>query len=283
MTTLIKETVTHWRARNAPRMGAALAYYAMLSFVPLLIIVIMLAGSILGHELVQGTLSQYMTQFLGSSMTSYIEGLVAGAQEVSLGVLGTVISIGIIIIGAVGVFGELDRDMDELWDIPAQPTKQSLWMMLVQILRNKAVAFFIIILLAGLLFLSVGGSFVTALLAQYLPDLLVVALQFCFPLLFATILFALIYRILPSYTLPWKTLFLGAFITALFLLVGNNLIALYLKFFVHTSMFGAAASLVGLLVWVYYSAQVFFLGTSLTYVYARRKGLIAVSRERAQS
>lgn len=282
MYSIAKETVAHWRARNASRMGAALAYYAMLSFVPLLLIIVMLVGSLLGHELVQGTLSQYITQFIGSGMASYIEGLIEGAQQVSLGVLGTVISALLIIFGAVGVFGELDRDMDELWDMSNQPKKEKFWTMIIQNLRDKAVAFFMIILLAGLLILSVGGSFITTLLAQVFPDLLMLALQFGFPLLFATILFVFIYRILPSYTLPWRTLFLGAFITALFLLIGNSVITLYLKFFVHTSMFGAAASLVGLLVWVYYSAQVFFLGASFTYVYARRRGFIGASRERVQ-
>jgi membrane protein len=287
MKSLLQETITHWNSRNASRMGAALSYYTMLSFVPLFVLLVTVVGLIFGNDVVQGAITTELASTVGRGAAQYIDTLIKSIELGGLTMTTAISSAVITIFGAIGIFSELDKDFDELWDTPKEYKKRFSWVAsLVSLIRSKIVALSFIPILVVLLFGFVMFTIVFGAIESHIAFLpvfahLVYIAQIVVPLIFGTLLFALIYRILPERTLPWRIVCLGALVTTLLFGVGNIAISAYIRLFVHTSVFGAAASLVGLLVWVYYSAQVFFVGASFTYVYAKRKGLI-VAREKVQ-
>lgn len=282
MKSLLKETFTHWNSRNAPRMGAALSYYTMLSFIPLCVLLITVVGLIFGKDVVQGALTNELASTVGQGAAQYIDGLVRSIELQNVGVFAAITSAVITIFGAIGIFSELDKDFDELWDTPRKQKGRFSWVAsLIALIRSKIVALsfipILVILLFGfILFTIVFGSIESHIAFLPLFATLVHIAQIIVPLVFGTLLFAIMYRILPNRTLPWRVVFLGAFVTTVLFGIGNIGISAYIRLFVHTSVFGAAASLVGLLVWVYYSAQVFFIGASFTHIYAKRHDIIPV-------
>ncbi len=271
MKNIFRETLVHWRTHHAQRMGAALAYYAMLSFVPLLFLLVTIAGYLFSIELVQGTLMIELTKTLGTSVAGYIDQAVRSVSIQQFSFTATAVSVGIILLGAVGVFAELEQDFKILWDTPIQPFKhkQTLLQHIWAVVYKKIITFSFVPFLALILILVLGLSALLSVLEIYMG-----VIQFVTPVVFGTILFAVVYRLLPARTLPWRVLLLGGVVTTVLFMLGNTLILKYIKLLVHTDLFGPAASFVGLLVWTYYSAQVFFLGASFTYVYARRRKLI---------
>jgi len=288
MHSLLKETLVHWKTHNAPRMGAALSYYAMLSFIPLLVLLITVVGSLFSTEVVRATIASELTQTIGKSAAAYIDTLLRSIDQAQLGVGAAIASGTITIIAAIGIFSELYKDFDELWEVPSTTKTPKPWYTVLKMfIRQKIAALSFIPILVVLLFAFIMVSLLLSSIethSTFLPIFATVAhlLQFFVPLMLGTVLFALMYRILPGRTLPWNIVFLGALITTLLFIVGNIGIVLYIQTFLHVSIFGAAASLVGLLVWVYYSSQIFFVGASFTYVYARRMGFIT-AREKDQS
>lgn len=280
MTSLIQDTLRHWRSHNAPRMGAALSYYAMLSFVPLLLLLVTFASSLFSKDIVQGTLVVELAKVLGHDAAAYIGTILEGRSIQGLTVLTTVISAAVTLFGAIGVFTELDQDFDALWDTPKERTvRTTVWSHIWGYLHKKLIAFSFVPVLVCILVVIISIAAIFAALTRVVafPDsvtMLVQIVQVVAPLVLGTLLFAIVYRILPNRKLPWRVLLLGALATTVLFVIGNFLILEYIKLLVHTDVFGGAASLVGLLVWVYYSAQVFFIGASFTYVYARHEGFI---------
>jgi membrane protein len=282
---ILIRSVRHWQSHNAPRMGAALSYYAMLSFVPLIILVISAAALLFSKDTVELALMHQLVTTVGSNASLYISEILHNTplQDISFG--AAMVSATIFLIGAIGVFSELDRDLDELWDVTptAKKTHVSVIHKISAYLHGKIAVLAFIPLLALLLAVSIGLTFFMSIVQSTITmlaplSILVPLLQFIAPLVLSTLLFTVMYRVLPNRKLPWKTLIVGALVTALLFMVGNILITQYIKLLVHTDIFGGASSLVGLLVWSYYSAQVFFLGASFTYIYAQYKGVTA-SRE----
>lgn len=274
---IFRDTIRHWKRHNAPRMGAALSYYAMLSFVPLLLLIVILASSVFSKELVQGTLMIEITKLLGASTAQYIDGILRTSSISDATFTAAVVSAVITLFGAVGVFTELDQDFDTLWDTPKErPVHQGLRANIWGYVHKKLIAFSFVPMLVVLLVTVIAVTIFFAILEHMavLPGALLVLIQVMAPLALGTILCAVTYRILPERKLPWRVLLVGAFATTALFLIGNFLIVEYIKLIVHTDVFGGAASLVGLLVWIYYSAQVFFLGASFTYIYAHKRGII---------
>ncbi len=279
MISLIRETITHWRSRNAPRMGAALSYYAMLSFIPLLFLLVLLASALFSKELVQGTLVTEISKIVGSGAAEYIDTILRTKAIQDATLVTTIVSIGVTLFGAVGVFNELDQDFDALWETPkVRKPHTSALAAIWGFVHKKLVVFSFVPLLMLLLVIVISITLFFAVLEQsaVMPAGLSLVAQIIAPLVLGTVLFAVVYRILPNRTLPWRIIWIGAGVTTVLFIIGNFLIVEYIALIVHTDAFGAAASLVGLLIWTYYSAQVFFFGVSFTYVYARRKGIIAV-------
>ncbi len=288
MISIFKETFKHWQRHNAPRMGAALSYYAMLSFIPLLLLLVTLVSYLFSKDLVQGTIVSELAHSIGRNAAQYIDELLRTIAFENISVVTAIIGAVVALIGAVGVFSELDNDFDVLWDNTVSTPVRSFWGRVRSYLKRKIIALSFIPLLTILLLVSIIGTtfFATLQTMITLPSFFVVLIkvvQFAAPLILGTILFMVMYRILPNRTLPWSVLMRGALVTTILFIIGNFLVLSYIKLLVNTDVFGGAASLVGLLVWVYYSAQIFFFGASFTYVYAKSKGLIEVSRDQVQS
>lgn len=282
MYTDLKQTFRHLRQKNAQRMAAALSYYAMLSVIPLLYLVVTLSNIFFNKARVDQALDNYLLTTLGKSLTDFITNLLSSISVSDIGILGAVLTGLIIIFASLGVFRELKKAINELWN--SKDVEQDGLMKLKSFYKKSVISFSLIPILAVLLGFSILTSIgLTTLEAQVkIFDSLRFIIKFAHlfvPFVLGMILFVVIYRIMPRYVLPWKILFRGALFTAILFLFGNLLISFYLQAIVQFHRLGSATTLIGLLIWLYYSSLVFFFGASYTYIYAKNKGII-FSRER---
>jgi membrane protein len=283
LVTLSTETFSHWRKKNASRMGAAISYYAIFSIAPLFILLITLVRIIFDAQVVNTVIGNTLKAIVGSNLSHSIQTLITGTAYTHTGFITTVITGGILIIAAMSVFAELNTDLDELWKTESEPIaeEESTTKAVLEFIKERFMAFFLILLCGLLLLFSVAFTVLISFFhVSALPEFLTSAFwveitNILVTLLFTTILFSLIYRILPDTKLPWEEIIFGAFITALLFLFGKFLIGWYITAFGGTSSFGTAGSVVGLLLWVYYSAQVFLIGASFTFVYSKFYGFLS--------
>lgn len=271
---LMKQAGQAWLDDYAPSMGAALAYYTAFSLAPLLLIVISIAGLVFGADAARGEIFGQLRNTMGDSAAAGIESLLASVSKPSEGITATVIGVVVLLVGATTVFGELQDALDRIWRAPARASGSGLW----QLLRARMLSFGMIFGIAFLLMVSLvlgagmaafgrwwGGAFVGwEVLAQILNALASFALT--------AAVFAFIYKLMPRVKVEWHDVVVGALMTALLFTVGKTLIGLYIGKTGVASGFGAAGSIVIVLVWVYYSAQIFLMGAEFTWVYARTFG-----------
>ena len=273
MWSLIKESVSQWSEDYAPSMGAALAYYTIFSIAPLLVIAIAVAGFFFGQDAASGEIFAQLRGLVGDEGAAAIQGLVKSASEPGKGTFAAVAGIVTLLLGATTVFGELQSDLDRIWDAP-KPEKAGLWGML----RGRLLSFGMILGIGFLLLVSLLFSAALSALSHFWDawftewEFVLQTLNFLFSFAMVTGLFAMIYKLLPRCDIGWKDVWVGAIVTSLLFSVGKLLIGLYLGKSSVTSGFGAAGSLVVVLVWVYYSAQIFLLGAEFTKTYAYRHG-----------
>ncbi len=271
---LVKESISSWTADYAPSMGAALAYYTLFSIAPLLIIVIAVAGFFLGAEAARGEILDQIRGLIGDEGAIAIQGLLKSASEPKQGLIAGAVGMLTLIVGATGAFAELQSDLDRIWRSPVEKTRSGIWTML----RKRMLSFGMVLAIAFLLLVSLvvsaGLSAFEAWSTALAPGLgvLLTATNLCVSFAIVTGLFALMYKMLPSTNIQWRDVWVGAAVTALLFTIGKFLIGLYLGKAGVGSAFGAAGSLVVLIVWVYYSAQIFLLGAEFTWVYAHRHG-----------
>jgi membrane protein len=271
--TLVKTAVSSWLDDYAPSMGAALSYYTVFSLAPLLLIVVSVAGLVFGEDAVRGALFVQLQGLMGEDAARAVQGLLASVNKPSHGIIGTTIGIAVLLFGATTVFGELQDSLDRIWRAPARK-KGGLWMLL----RARLLSFGMILGLSFLLMVSlVLGAAIAALGKWWGPAfggwetlLQVVNLVVGFGL--TTAVFAMIYKLMPRVHVQWHDVWLGAVVTALLFTIGKFLIGLYIGKSGVASGFGAAGSLVVVFLWVYYSAQIFFVGAEFTWVYAKTLG-----------
>jgi len=270
---LVKKAGSAWIDDYAPSMGAALSYYTVLSLAPMLLIVISVAGLVFGQEAARGALFAQIAGVMGPEAAKAIEGILASVSEPSEGVLATIVGIVVLLIGATSVFGELQDALDRIWRAPARATGG--WLAL---LRARFLSFGMLLGIAFLLMVSlVVGTAVAALGKWWEPllggwEVLAHVLTFAFDLVVTTVGFALIYKIMPRVKVQWRDVWIGAIATAVLFALGRVLIGLYIGKSGIASGFGAAGSLVIVLAWVYYSAQIFLMGAEFTWVYANTFG-----------
>ena len=268
---LLKDAAASWSADYAPSMGAALSYYSLFSIAPLLLIVISIAGLAFGEEAARGAIFGQLAGMVGDESAKAVQGLLAAADKPKQGLVSTVVGIAVLLLGAMTVFGELQNALDRIWRAPARTQASGLW----SLLRTRLLSFGMILGVAFLLMVSLVFSAALAALGKWWGpafgalahgvDILV-----SFGLI--TVVFALIYRYIPRVHVAWHDVWLGAAVTSLLFAVGKFLIGLYLGKATVASTFGAAGSLVVLMVWVYYSAQIFLFGAEFTWVYAHELG-----------
>lgn len=277
---LLVKAVKAWSEDYAPSMGAAISYYTVFSLAPLLVIVIAVAGAVFGREAVQGQVEAQLAGLVGAQAAEMVQGLVAASSDRDKGFIASLISAGVLVVGATTVFAELQSALDRIWHVPPSQKPQGLR----DTLRARLLSFGLILGLVFLLMVSLAVSAAVAALGGFAGQLLPgveVALQFVnvlVSLAITTTLFAMIFKFMPSTRIAWRDVWVGAIVTALLFEVGKFLIGLYLGKSSITHSFAAAGSLVVLIAWVYYAAQIFLLGAEFTKVYAQEHGSHAAQR-----
>ena len=270
---MLKDSVHAWRADYAPSMGAALSYYTIFSIAPLLIIVIAIAGLAFGEKAASGAIFEQMRGMVGDSGATAIQGLVASASQPTTSIFAALTGIVTLVLGATTVLGELQTALDRIWRAP--PAEQKGWW---RLLRGRVMSFSMILVIGFLLLVSLVMSAAIVAIGDWWGPWfgkmrwLLEALNFAVSFMVVTALFAMIYKVLPRVRIAWRDVWIGAAVTALLFTAGKFLIGLYIGKSGVTSGFGAAASLVVILVWVYYSAQIFLIGAEFTWVYAHQLG-----------
>jgi membrane protein len=274
MVELVKQSVMSWMNDYAPSMGAALSYYTLFSLAPLLLLVIAVAGLVFNADVARGEVLAQLGGLIGTEGSVAIEGLLNGASRPTQSLIASVISIVTLIVGATSVFAELQSDLDRIWRAPAAVRPSGVW----GLLRTRLLSFGLILSIGFLLLVSLIVSAALAAFGKWYGAWFpgwVITLQIMnqvVSLAFVTVLFAIMYRVLPSVHVAWQDVWRGAFVTAVLFTIGKFLIGLYLGKAEVTSGFGAAGAIVVLLVWVFYSAQIFLLGAEFTWLYAHSQG-----------
>lgn len=266
---MLRQTYNEWSADKAPRLGAALAYYAIFSIAPLLVISVAVAGLVFGEQAARGEIENQIRDTIGPRAAEVIQDMLHRTYASGGSMTATVIGIALLFFGASGVFVELQESLDTVWKVRPKPDR-GFW----GVIRDRFLSFVIVLGTGFLLLASLVLSTALAALDRfwswdvYVWQLVNSLVSFGF----ITVLFALIFKFLPDATVAWRDVWVGAALTALLFTVGKYLIGLYLGQSSTTSAFGAAGSLVVILIWVYYSAQILLFGAEFTRVYALRRG-----------
>lgn len=271
---LVKAAAAGWVADYAQSMGAALAFYTMFSIAPLLLIVISIAGLVFGDEAARGEIFGQLQQMLGAPGALAVQGLLESVRKPTESMTASAFGLGVLLIGATSVFGELQDALDRIWRAPVRGSSPGLW----GLVRARLLSFGMILGIGFLLMVSLVASAAFAALRKWWGPLLsdwatiASAVEFASSFALITVVFAMIYKIMPRVQIAWKDVWVGAAVTSLLFTMGKFLIGLYIGQSGVASGFGAAASLVVVLVWVYYSGQVFLFGAEFTWVYSYRFG-----------
>jgi membrane protein len=270
---LVKQSVQEFFANKCPRLGAALAFYTALSLSPLLLVVISIAGVAFGEEAARGEIAHQIQDMVGEEGAKFIEKTLAGHKSPASGTLMTIVGIVTLVIGASGVFGQLQDALDTVWNVQPKEGGGILGM-----IKDRALAFSLVAGMAFLLLVSLVVAAVLSGLDEWLQAHLpgsgfwLKAGNQVLSFLLTAALFAMIFKVLPHANPTWRDVRTGALLTAALFTLGKYLIGLYLGRAAVGSAYGAAGSFVLILVWIYYSTQILLLGAEFTQVYATRFG-----------
>jgi membrane protein len=278
---VLKCAGSQWLEDKAARLGAALAYYSIFSIAPLLIIVIAIAGFVFGHQAVEGQVSEQIRDLVGEEGANAIQAMVANASKPGSGIIATVVGVAMLFLGATGLFGQLQDAMNTVWEVQPKSGRGILGILKDRLLSMSMVLGTAFLLLVSLVVSTALEALGGRLLGDARAGVLGQAINFAVSLVVITLLFAMIYRFLPDARIAWRDVGLGAAMTALLFVLGKWCIGLYLGQASVGSTYGAAGSLVVLLVWLYYSAQIFLFGAEFTKAYANRYGSRIVPTENA--
>ena len=281
MKRLLLESLKAWIDHRAASKGAALAFYMLFSMTPILILAIAVAGYFFGAQAAQGEIIGQIQDLVGPNGAQAIQALLAAARNPVSGLVATIVASVLLLVGATSVFAELKGSLDEMWGV-AQPRHSAF----LGLLRTRFLSFGLVLVLAFLLLISLVVSAALAVLERYVGAMwgssVAVLASVTSIISFSVIasLFAVIYKMLPDAPLSWRDVWIGAVFTAILFSLGKYAIGLYLGNSGVASSFGAAGSMIALLLWVYYSAQIFFLGAEFTRQYALWYGSLKDQRER---
>jgi membrane protein len=274
---LAGEIFDQWSRDNAPRLAASLAYYTILSSAPLLVISIAVADRVFGLQAVQGQLAWEIQTLVGGDAAQAIQAVLRDAHRPTTGLIATILSIATLIIGASSVVEELHSALNLIWGIP-DPDAGSWFANIVVLIKQRLYASLVVLAAGCLLPISLMASIAIATAGRFFrpllptPEWVLHLAAFSASFFIVMLLFGAIYKLLPDVRLRWSDVAIGASVTSLLFEIGKHLLAIYLGRVGFESTYGAAWTLVVFLVWVYYSAQLFFLGAEFTKVYARRFG-----------
>ncbi len=274
MVGLIRSALRAWIDDRAPSMGAALAYYTLFSLAPLLLIVISVAGAVFGVDAARGEIFSQLRGLLGDDGAAAVAALLKSIERNDQSVIGTAVGAALLLIGATSVFSELQDTLDRIWQLPARPASNGWW----QLLRTRLLSFGLILGIGFLLIVSLATSAALAAWGRWWAPAfgsLGVTLELvnlCFGFALTTAMFALIYKVMPRARIGWIDVWIGSAVTSMLFTAGKAVIGWYIGTSGVASGFGAASAIVALLVWVYWSAQVFLIGAEFTWVFAHRFG-----------
>lgn len=272
---VFKDTFREFGEDKAPRLGAALAYYAIFSIGPLLLIAISMAGIFLGQEAAQGRVSEELGKVFGPRMADSLETMIQAAAKPKSGTIATIIGVIMLLVGASGLFGQLKDALNTIWNVEKKKAEGIMGFVRERFLSMAMVLGTGFLLLITLL-LDATISALGPMLERFVGGEAVMhVVQLVLSFVITTVLFAAIFRILPDLEIAWHDVWFGAAFTSLLFVIGKWGLALYLGKAAVGSAYGAAGSLVILLVWIYWSAQILFFGAEFTQVYARRFGSLA--------
>jgi len=279
---LVTRTAKGWSDDHAARLAASLAYYTILSMAPLVVIAIAVAGFVFGKDAARGRVAAELGAVVGAQAAKGVEAIVANARAPAAGFVSTTIGVVVLLLGASGVFGELQASLNAIWGVEPKPDRGIRGVVKDRFLSFTmvlGVAFLLLVSLVVSAALSAAGAF----LAHSLPagELVWQVLNFAISIAIVMVLFGLIFKVVPDVAIEWRDVWPGALVTALLFAVGKYFLGLYLGRSALSSSYGAAGSLVALAVWVYYAAQILFVGAEFTRAQATRRGAVIEPRREA--
>lgn len=269
---LIKKSIQGWGDDNASQLAAAIAYYTIFSIPPILIIALSVAGHFFDTDLAKNQLITQIGGFIGQGSADFIESLLENSTKTSTGLIASIISIGVLLAGATGIFYQIQFALNKIWKVP-----KKLPVSLLKTLQFHTQSF-LVILGIGSLFLVI--LILSSLLSVFIGNVngftqnvvLLEVSNFFVLFITVTVLFAIIYRVIPDKAITWGDVWLGASVTGLLFMLGKYAIGFYLTFSKSGSTYGTAGALIVLLVWIYYSAQIFLFGAEFTHIYSMKLG-----------
>ncbi len=270
---MVKKSFQEWINDEAPRLAAALAFYTVFSIAPLLIIIIGVAGLVVGEQAVHGKIFFQIKGLIGAQGAEIIQTAIASTQKGGTNLQATIIGFITLIVGASGVFAELQTDLDKMWNVKPKPKQGILFFF-----KTRFLSLGMVIVIGFLLLVSLSISAVLSYLGNYITSinkdfyLLLWVANYVVSFGVITILFAAIFKYLPDANIRWYDAWIGASVTTLLFLIGKFLISVYLANSSVASSFGAAGSLILMLLWIYYSSQILFFGAEFTKIQASMRG-----------
>jgi membrane protein len=270
---LLKVAFLEWSRDRAPRMGAALAYYTIFSLAPLLIIAVAIAGLAFGMEAAQGEIAGQIQGLIGRDGAKAVQSMIQSAHKPFHGVIGSLIGVFVMFLGASGVFSEMQDALNSIWHV--NPDSKA---GVLNLIKERFLSFGMVLGIGFLLLVSLLLSALLAAIVEYVGSIfpvlavLLESLDFLLSLLSITVLFAMIFKLLPNIKIAWSDVWVGAALTSLLFTAGKFVIGFYIGKSVSASAYGAAGSLVVVVAWIYYSALLLYFGAEFTRVYARTLG-----------
>lgn len=272
---ITKKTFTKWNEKDPFRQSAVIAYYSIFSLPPLLVIIIALAGLFLGREAVSGEISTQISGVMGADTAKSVEEMIAKAGVGNKSIIATIIGIVVLLIGATSVFGELQKTLNIIWEVKPKPD-----LGIKETLKTRLFSFGLIVSIGFLLLVSLVLSSALAYFGNWIDNyfsegisFLVQTLNFVISTGVITVLFALMFKVLPDAKMEWKDVWIGAFVTALLFTLGKFLLGLYFGKAQPGSTYGAAGSVILIMLWVSYSSLIVLFGAEFTKQYAERYGV----------
>jgi membrane protein len=274
---LLGETIFEWYEDRAPRLGAALAFYTVFALAPGLIVIIAVAALLLGQDAAQGQILNEVQDLIGFAGAQAIQAAIESARSAGGSLVATGLGVLTLLFGLWGVFGELQDALNTIWGVTTRP-----WRGVIGVIKERFWSFTMVVGVGFLLLVSLAASAWLAAVGKFfaqlspLPVAVMETANALLSFVIIALMFAVIYKLLPDVRITWQDVWVGAAVTALLFTIGKSLIGLYLGRSTVASVYGAAGSLIVILLWIYYSAQVVFFGAEFTKVYSRRFGSIVV-------
>jgi membrane protein len=273
MIDLFKQTYKEWRLDRASLLSASLTFYMLFALAPMLVIIVAIAGFFFGEQAMRGEIVMYMQDMVGKEVASSLEIIVENAKLADQGMVFTILSIVLFLFGASKIFNSLKIALNDVWDVKHQPFKK-----IRKIIHSKLISILLVLGFGLFIVLAIIMSGAMATIGVYVVNLLPVNLILLklinvgISFLLITFVIGMIYKFIPEVKISWNDVWIGALVTAALFMVGNWLIGLYMRNLTPESVYGAAGSIIIILLWLYYSAQIFLFGAEFTKVYAYKYG-----------